>query len=244
MNDSSSQDFLLKILEKNSLTSTELTDALGKFGAIPRCQSLFDPLKTKRICGLIHPLFAANGSNLSLHKQLEEVLPDSICVVFTYNCADVAILGKLVCDYLFRHKKIRALVVHGFIRDTFEIARSEYPVWCFGSTPVGCSNKPAPDFPIERKKKLMLEYSKCLSICDSTGVVAVPRISQSNSSEYLDKFQFILHQENVWNFCINHLKWSTYKTIVTKSYLLEPESSFSGDALLSLRYLLKFSHND
>jgi hypothetical protein len=35
----------------------------------------------------------------------------------------------------------------------------------------------------------------------------------------LNRLQLIEDQEDLWSFCINTLKWSTYKTIVEKAYL-------------------------
>ena len=207
---------ILKIIDSVNITSTQLADALDKTGSIPNCYPL---CPDKRTVGFIHPVFCANGSNYQLHKEIQLVKENSVCCIFTYNCEELAVIGELICSYLFNQKKIKGLIVHGKIRDLDEIVKAKYPVWISGHSPIGCSNKPAPEFPIELRLEIENKYNKSAVICDRTGVVAIPSWRMKEKENTVESISLIHHKEKIWNYCIETLGWSTYKTICEKSYM-------------------------
>ena len=220
----------IEILKQCNATSTLLADALGKKETLPACTQLSGS-NNQSLIGPIFPLFASNGSNYNIHKHISEVPSDSIVVIFTYNCSGLAVLGEIVCDYLFNIARAKALVVHGLIRDVDEIRQKNYPVWALGSHPVGCRNNNYGDFPSEAKSDIINKYSSSIAICDASGVSAVS-YAQLVRPEIISSIHFMSLQERIWSYCVNELKWDTYKTIVKKDYLLRIHRSlFSPDIL-------------
>lgn len=207
---------LIDFIETYQITSTQLADALDKTGVIPNCKPIN---REKKIVGYLSPVFCANGSNYNLHKELENVQEGSVCCIFSYNCEGIALVGDLVCKYLFNTKKIKGLIVHGFLRDFDEIEREKFPIWYTGVSPVGCSNKPSPNFPNDSKIEILNKYANSIVVCDSTGVVAIPSWKMNGKKNILNSIELIHHKEKIWEYCIQKLNWSTYKTICLKSYL-------------------------
>ena len=229
---------LIEYIYRKEITTTFCSDALDKHGVIPNCHriSINTEVKDEIICGKIYPIFVANGSNYALHEQIRNVPEESICVVFSYNINNISIFGSLVADYLFKTKKIKALVVHGFIRDAFEIQKSGYPIWCMGLNPIGCSNTKAPSFPEEEVIRLKNIYEGGLAICDSCGVVAIPSYLVKKKELMINKMEKINDREVIWDYCINNLGWDTFDTIILKSYL-ETNKKLQWDDRLN--YLVK-----
>ena len=219
---------LINYIESNSITTTFVSDALGKHGEIPNCKRIINK-KDEIICGKIYPIFVANGSNYSLHDQIRFVPENSICVVFTHNIDKIAVLGSLVSDFLFKKRKIKALVIHGLIRDSYEILQANYPIWCYGFCPIGCSNKIAPPFPYEKQKLIESTYLNSIGICDTTGVVAIPKYLSCNPELIINKMEKIRIKELIWDHCINELGWDTYETIAKESYLKEKSKRLKWD---------------
>ncbi len=58
-------------------------------------------------------------------------------------------------------------------------------------------------------------------VCDDSGctVISKDRINQ----ETYDRLEFIELQEDIWFYCLDTLKWSTYKTICEKAYLKDKD---------------------
>ena len=228
---------LINYIYKNKISTTFCSDALDKHGVIPNCYKLKNRINdniNEIICGQIYPVFVANGSNFSLHYQIREVPENVVCVVFTYNINQISLLGSLVADFLFKTRKIKALVVHGFIRDAYEIESSNYPIWSMGYNPIGCSNNKGPDFPKEEVQRLKDIYDGGIAICDSCGVVAIPRHLVEEKEIMINKLDKIRDRELIWNHCINVLGWDTYETIILKSYLNDKKELIWDDYLEKL----------
>lgn len=199
----------------NRISTTEVADCLGKTGALqgihPINRGLFK-------VGEVFLAYAYNGSNWELHEQLQNAGEGSVILVETYNCGERAAFGDLVSKFLTLYKRVSAIVVNGYMRDAHRLLKENYPVWCKGVTPIGCHNKKNEAFldpqVVNAWRK---QYQGSVAICDDGGVVIIP--PESINEEFLEKLNFIELQEDIWYYCLDTKKWSTYEAVCLKSYL-------------------------
>ena len=64
-------------------------------------------------------------------------------------------------------------------------------------------------------------------VCDDSGVVMIPK--EKITDRLIAKLQFIELQEDVWFYCIDTLKMSTFDTVCRKKYL---DGGIIDDAIL------------
>lgn len=109
----------------------------------------------------------------------------------------------------------------GNLRDANNIIRQNYPVWCEGTTPVGCFNdKREKDKNLEEIiEKEKLKYDGAIAVCDDTGIAIIEKINING--EFLDKLQQMELHEDIWFECIDTRKWNTFDTVCLKKYLGE-----------------------
>lgn len=208
---------IINFIADTNMGTAEVADALNKTGVIPSVQPLC--LVKKTICGRVALVFAANGSNYDLHKQLVNVPESSIVIIFTENCEGRAVIGEMVCKFLFHIKKSKAVVVHGAVRDSSSIIEDNFPVWAMGATPIGAHNVPSPLYSSEIKKSQVSRFDRGIAVCDADGVIVIPE--KNINQEFLSKLDFMKAQETVWSYCIEKLSWNTFDTICKKKYLQE-----------------------
>ena len=213
-----SEDIYDEIIEKiksNRISTTEVADCLGKTGDMP---GLMPVNRGQFKVGRVFFAYAYNESNWELHEQVQTVNEDDIVVVETHSCAERAIFGSLVSKYLLLYRRAAAIVVNGYMRDAHQIIKEDYPIWCRGLTSIGCYNKKN-DSPIDRKvlDQWKKKYAGAIAVCDDGGVVLIQRENVNDS--FLEKLDFIELQEDIWGYCINTKKWSTYDTVCLKKYL-------------------------
>ncbi len=206
---------IVKKIASNVISTTEVADCLGKKGALPGVRPLN---KGHFRVGRVFFSYAYNESNWELHEQLERVREGDIVVVETHNCKDRAIFGSLVTKFLLLYKGASAVVVNGQMRDIPRLLKENYPVWCTGITPVGCFNKKN-DEPMNEQvlKQWKENYGESIAVCDDAGVVIIPKAQVTQ--EFSEKLDFIELQEDIWAYCTNTKKWSTYETVCLKKYL-------------------------
>ena len=143
--------------------------------------------------------------------------------VDTFQCEDRAIFGDLVAKSLLLYGGAKGIVVNGALRDIHRLKKENYPIWCKGVSPIGCFNK---DVQLrqeveEYRASRRLKFSDAIFVADDSGCVVIEKAEQSE--EFIEKLEFIELQEDIWYFCIDTLKLSTYETICKKSYLKTPE---------------------
>lgn len=211
---------IINLIKQNRISSVEVADALGKSGVIADPK----PLGTgKHVVGEVQYIYGHSESNWPIHEQGETVKPGGILYVDTFLCNDKAAFGDIVAKYFILYKQVEGVVVNGLLRDVHTLKKENYPIWCKGITPLGCYNKEVKlpqsihdDIEIEKN---YLEGS--IMICDDSGctVISKDRINQ----ETYDRLEFIELQEDIWFYCLDTLKWSTYKTICEKAYLKDKD---------------------
>jgi len=206
---------IIEKIRKNRISTTEIADCLGKTGAVPNIRPLNEG---HHKVGRAELVYAYNESNWGLHKLIEDVPEDCILIVENHECGDKAIFGEIVAKYLTLYRGVNGLVVNGLLRDASILNNEDYPIWAKGTTPIGCFNKPHEE-PLDEEiiVKWGERYEGAVIVCDDGGVVIIPKKDLTN--EFLDKLEFIELQEDIWHYCVDTKKWSTYRTICKKDYL-------------------------
>lgn len=204
-------DEIVELIQRNRISTTEIADALGKKGSIPGVVPLNSLKYAVGKVRLIEPL---NDSNYILHRELELVQPGEVIHIRPINFSNVAVFGDLVAKYALLYKQAAAIVVEGNVRDTARLVKEQYPIWYKGSNPVGAINSKSHD---DSSGEHSSNSKNGIAICDEGGVVIIP--STSVDLKLSGKLQYIEALEDLWHYCLNTLKWSTYDIVVKKRYL-------------------------
>lgn len=204
----------INLIEANKISTTEVADVLGKTGQIPDVRALN---KGKFCAGEVVCLYAINNSNYELHRQLADAdLNGKILFVYNVNC-DRAVFGDLVSKYILLYKRAKAIVINGKLRDAHTLIKEGYPIWCTEVTPIGCVNyQNGEDLTSEQIAELKAKYEGSIMVCDDSGVVMIPK--EKIDQQLLSKLEFIEFQEDIWFYCLDTLKMSTYDIVCQKKY--------------------------
>ena len=208
----------IRLIEANRISTTEVGDVLGKTGQIegvrPLNQGMFK-------AGEVKFIYAINNSNYEVHQQLAESndIEGKILFVYNVNC-DRSVFGDLVSKYILLYKRAKAIVINGKMRDAHTLIKEKYPVWLQDVSPIGCVNKVnGPAIDEQLYKELKEKYDGSIMVCDDSGVVMIPK--DKINEELIKKLNFIELQEDIWFYCVDTLKMSTYETVCLKKYLTE-----------------------
>lgn len=211
---------ILDVIRTNRISSVEIADALDKSGVL----SGLKPLNGgKYIAGEVYYTCTWSESNWPLHEQIQQIPSNSIIYVDAIGCDDRAIFGDIVAKWLMLYQKAAGIVVNGLLRDIHRLRKEGYPIWCTGVTPLGCYNHEVPrsseiDIYIERQRR---RFEGALLIADDSGCTLIEKEKVTN--KFLERLQFLELQEDIWYFCTDTLKLSTFETICKKNYLSESE---------------------
>lgn len=209
---------IVTYIDKNRVSTVEVADALNKTGVIDEIKIL-NP--GHFVAGKVNYIYTYNESNWPLHEQIQHIEEDSIVFVDTFNCKNRAAFGDLVSKYLILYKKAKGVIVNGYLRDGHRLRKENYPIWCKGVTPLGCFNSKV-DMD-DGLKQIIMERRKLFTgaiiVCDDSGCTMIE--SGLINNDLIKRLEFIELQEDIWYFCIDTLKMSTYDTICLKKYLDE-----------------------
>ncbi|WNC86855.1 RraA family protein [Thermosynechococcus sp. QKsg1] len=219
MNDSSVVLEVINIIERNRISTSQVSDALNKAGVLNNFRPL---VYGYHKVGLVSYVYTHSNSNYHLHQQIENVPEGSIVYIEGFNCEGKALFGELVAKYLLLYKRCKAIIVGGLVRDVHSLLKERYPIWSFGTTPIGCSNSlPEPnDYVNEQVNQSRARFENAIIVADDSGVVLIEKEKINESLK--QRLQFVELQEDIWFYCIDTLKWSTYETICRKSYMNNP----------------------
>ena len=211
---------IISFIKKNRVSSVEVADALNKSGVIEGMKPL---TPQKHSVGVVKYIYGHSRSNWPIHEQGEKVEDGGILYVDTFECYNQAAFGDIVAKYFHLYKSFEGIVVNGLMRDIHAISRLGFPVWSKGITPLGCYNRKVE--PSEEIVKAADEKRKELEggiiVADDSGVTIIKK--ELINQKTLDRLHFIELQEDIWFYCLDTLKWSTYKTICLKDYLKDPD---------------------
>lgn len=208
------QRSIIEYCKKNRVSTTEVADALGKKGVI---KNIFPIISNQYKVGKIKTIFASYNSNYEIHDQIQDVNEGDIIFILTFEIENRAVIGDLIAKYLILYKGITAIIIDGFVRDLASLKKDSYPIWCKGSTPLGCFNSKRKNFPKSLKKELEEKYNNGIAICDEGGVTIIE--SKYCNKLTLKKLEQIELQEDIWFYCLDTLKWNTKEIVCEKRYL-------------------------
>lgn len=121
-----SNDLIERFREIGSATVHE---AYGRKGAV---DSAIKPIKSGiRICGPAFTVQCAPGDNLMLHKALEKAQPGDVLVTSVGGYYEAGYWGALMATSAMA-KNLGGLAIDGCIRDSSEIIRMGFPIFCRG----------------------------------------------------------------------------------------------------------------
>jgi len=207
------QNKIIEYIKANRVSTTEVADAMYKMGELdPRLRCL---VPGSRAVGVVHYVPAVEGSNYYTHKYLRDTPRDSVVYVDAQTCGGLAIFGGLVVKFLMLYRQAAGVVVGGLVRDAHQILKEKWPVWAYGTTPIGCVNKDVPfdeNYYLQRKK----EIDGAIIVADDCGVIIIPEEKQTE--ELCERLEFIEWQEDMWFDCIDRRKWDTFDTVCLKKY--------------------------
>jgi len=207
---------IIDIIKRNRISTTEIADCLGKTGDISGVCALN---RGHFAVGNVNSVFAINDSNWETHKMLRNVTAGDIVLVIPINCSSRAIFGSLVSRFVLLYRQAAALVVKGYLRDIPHLIKEDYPIWCYGGTPIGCYNR---EIEITEEIQSQIDiyhaiYRGSIAVCDDSGVVVIPKLYIND--KFVEKLHFIEEQEDIWFDCIDRKKWDTFDTVCLKKYL-------------------------
>lgn len=214
----SHRDDIIRFIERNRVSTTEVADALGKTGVIPGVVPITPDIHR---VGPVHAVFVAHNSNYNLHVQAREVEAGDVVVVFAHDCDGRAIMGDLITKFLLLYQGASAIVVEGLVRDASRLRRERYAMWAKGVSPLGCHNRPADDYPAAKAAEVRARVDGGVAVCDDGGVTVIP--PDRLDADMLERLQRIELQEDVWSYCLDTLKWDTKTIVCDKSYLDRPD---------------------
>lgn len=206
----------LNLIEENKISSTEIGDVLGKTGQIEGVHALNRGIFKS---GEVKVIYAINNSNYEVHKQLAEAddIKGKILFIYNVNC-DRAIFGDLVTKYIMLYKGAKAIVINGKLRDAHTLIKENYPIWVTDVSPIGCVNRVnGPEIDSALLKEIKEKYDHSIMVCDDSGVVMIPK--DKIDEKLITKLNFIEFQEDIWFYCVDTLKMSTFETVCEKRYL-------------------------
>lgn len=211
---------IIQLIKRNRISSVEVADALNKTGVLPE----FMPLSTGKFAvGEVQYIYGHSESNWPIHEQGKNIKDGGILFVDSFNCENKALFGDLVSKYFILYKRIEGIVANGLLRDVHTLRKENWPIWCKGFTPLGCYNKQV-DLPqelfniVEERRQ---HFEGAIMVCDDSGCTLIAK--DLINEETKKKLEFIELQEDIWYYCTDTLKWSTYETVCLKRYLKEPE---------------------
>lgn len=222
---------IIRKIEENKISSTEIADVLGKKGLVKGPKILNRGMHK---VGEVAFVFAYNESNWEVHEQLHDLEEGKIVYVHPIECGDKAIIGDLVSKYIMLYKRSIAIVCNGNMRDAHTLVKEKYPIWCAGVSPIGCNNLKNSSLPDRGILKGLIDYYHgSIMVCDDSGVVMIEK--EHINEEFLKKLDFIELQEDIWFLCMDTHRLSTYEIVCKKVYLDEDSDFISNKKKDELR---------
>ena len=203
-------DEIIGKIKKNRISTTEVADVLGKTGEVWLVQPINRGFHK---VGRIHLTFAHKNSNWVMHRDIEDLQPDTILLVDLIDCDDRAPLGDIVAKYALLYCGASAIVVNGKVRDAARLIKENWPIWSIGASPIGCVNTESDG---HADVELDLEMANGIAVCDDSGMIVIPK--SKISEDFLIGLDQIEALEDAWYECIDRRKLSTFQTICLRAY--------------------------
>ncbi len=121
------QDTQQLIAELREYSICQLADALGTACPIETGLRPIDP--QSRICGTAFTVECSPGDNLTVHQAIYLARPGDVLIVTNSENAEPALWGELM-TMSAQSKGLAGTIVEGPVRDSLEIRKLQYPVFC------------------------------------------------------------------------------------------------------------------
>jgi len=205
---------IISLIKSNRISTTEVSDALGKKGGILGVK----PLNSGKFAvGNIFHCHPHSDSNYEVHLAVQNVKQNDIVLISPIGFTEVSVIGDLISKYCLLYKQASAIVVNGNVRDVSRLIKEDYKIWSMGINPVGAVNNKVSAPP--NQKSLIKDLTGGIAICDDGGVVVIdPAEISIQTYNSLTRIEGL---EDLWQFCLNSLKWSTLDIVVNKRYLTD-----------------------
>lgn len=214
---------IVKYIQTNRVSTTEIADCLGKTGAIEGVKAIVPGIFS---AGVVRYIYGFHESNWPIHEQARDVQPGEIVVIDGIDVRNRALIGELVTKFILLYKMAAGIVLLGNARDANDLIKNRYHVWSRGVSPVGCFNREVTlDEGIRSAVETNREYyHNAIAVCDDTGVVVIPK--DKITTDFVSKLEYIEKQEDIWFNCIDFKKWDTFDTVCLKKYLHQTDDYF------------------
>lgn len=191
----------MRIRDIPSRPDRRLVDGLGKM-VTPHLSDSMERLygsgnglrpmhRGARLAGPAFTVRTAPGDNLLVHKALDMAQPGDVIVVDAGGHTGNAIVGELMAVHA-KQRGIAGLVIWGAIRDSAEIATSDFPVYAAGVTHRGPYRNGPGEINVPVVIGAMPVAPGDIVVGDADGLVAVP---QGEAERVLASAQGILAKE-------------------------------------------------
>ena len=144
-----------------------------------------------RLAGPAFTVRTAPGDNLLVHKALDMAQPGDVIVVDAGGHTGNAIIGELMATHA-RQRGIAGLVIWGAIRDSAELAASDFPVYAAGVTHRGPYRNGPGEINVPVVIGAMPVMPGDIVVGDADGIVAV---APADAERVLASAQAILVKE-------------------------------------------------
>jgi len=205
---------IVDLIKTNRISTTEVSDALGKKGGILGVKPL--NLGKFAVGNIIH-CHPNSDSNYEVHLVVQKVKQGDVVLITPIDFTEVSVIGDLISKYCLLYKQASAIVVNGNVRDVARLRKEGYKIWSLGINPVGATNDKVsapPDYVHTIK-----DLTGGIAVCDDGGVVVIDPTEITNQTyENLHRIEAL---EDLWQFCLNSLKWSTLDIVVKRRYLID-----------------------
>lgn len=211
------KDKIIDYIQKNHVSTTEVSDCLNKSGVLPNISSIY---QGNYSVGTVRWVYGYKESNWSVHEQIRQVEKNEVVFIETFDCGERAIVGELVSKYLLIYRQARAVISNSPFRDANNLLKERYHIWCNGFSPVGCFNEERIIANDEDRAKIEAHremYDGTIAVCDDSGVVIIPK--NLFTEEFYIRLCAIEEQEDIWFDCLDRYKWDTYEIVCKKKYL-------------------------
>lgn len=138
------------------------------------CASIKPVFEDVELVGSVLTVKESPGCNLMTHKAIEQAKQGDVVVVDGSGSINVNIIGYIMASAA-KEKGVVGMVIDGAVRDTVDLRRIRFPVFCRGIVPAG-SNKHLPgnvNVPVNCGRVVVNPGD--IIVGDDDGLVVVPK---------------------------------------------------------------------
>lgn len=165
-----------KLVEAFSkIPASNIADTMGRSCAMnPRIKLVSSPV-AQVVAGPAYTVKCRAGDNLLLHAALNYCREGDIIVVSNEEDDTRALIGEVMMAYLYKVKKVAAIIIDGPIRDIDEIGKWDFPVYATGTTPGGPYKEGPGEVNVPIACGGISVNPGDIIVADPDGVIVIPR---------------------------------------------------------------------